>query len=349
MKSLAAVLIEINKPLELMDLEIPALKDGQVLVQISHSGICQTQLNEIHGFKGEDKFLPHTLGHEGSGVVLEVGRGVTKVKRGDNVVMTWIKGKGMEAPGTQYQVNGRAINSGAISTWMTHTVVSENRLVPIHDFPMDLASLLGCAIPTGAGIVLNTLKARPGLSVSIWGLGGIGLSALLAAKHQGLNPIIAVDIVESKLEMARSLGAHFTIDAKKEDAVSQILKMTSQAGCDYAIESAGKIATIEAAYASVRKGGGRLVVAGNPRKGDKFSVDPFDLIQGKQICGTWGGETDPDKDIPSYGIFFRNVGLEKLITHRFPLGKMNEATRLMESGQAGRIVIDMENIYGSRN
>ena len=151
MQTEAAVLSELNQPLRLSKLTIPDLKFGQVLVEVAYSGVCHSQLLEVHGKRGLDRFLPHTLGHEGSGTVLKVGPGVTKVKPSDRVVLSWIKGSGADLPFTIYQSAEETVNSGAISTFMRHTVTCENRVTPIPDaMPLREAALLGCAIPTGA-------------------------------------------------------------------------------------------------------------------------------------------------------------------------------------------------------
>lgn len=161
MKTIAAVLEQLNKPLRIRELTTPDLKPGQVLVEVAYSGVCHSQLLEVRGKRGLDRFLPHTLGHEGSGTVLEVGAGVTKVKPGDHVVLSWIKGSGADAPSTIYESAERPVNSGALSTFMRQTVTCENRLTAIPDaMPLREAALLGCAIPTGAGIVLNTARVR---------------------------------------------------------------------------------------------------------------------------------------------------------------------------------------------
>ncbi len=341
MKTIAAVLEQINKPLVLWELEIPALLPGQVLVDVKYSSICHTQLNEIRGRKGEDKFLPHALGHEGSGVVLEVASGVTKVKAGDSVVLTWIAGEGMNVPGSKYQSNGRTVNSGAVSTFMRQAVVSENRLVPIDRVPMELMPLLGCAIPTGFGLVRNNLKPAPGSSLCVWGVGGVGLSVILGAKAMGCETIIAVDIQPGKLEFAMALGATHAVDGA-QDPAAKVMEITKGRGVDYGVDCAGHVKTIEAGYASVRKGGGRFVVAGNPPHGQKIAIDPFDLIAGKNISGTWGGETKVDSDLPAYQKAFNDgkLPLAKLITHRETLENINSAVELMESGRTGRILIE---------
>ena len=275
----AAILTQINQPLEIDELIIPDLKRGQVLVKIAYSGLCHSQLNEIRGLKGEDKFLPHTLGHEGSGIVIEVGPGVQKVQAGDHVVLTWIKGKGIDVPATQYhRHDGSVVNSGAISTFMEYSIISENRLVPIpKEMPLKEAALLGCAIPTGAGIVLNTARVQPGNSVAVFGIGGIGLSAILAAKMRGSAIIIAVDIREQKLIQAKEIGATHIINASCQDALDAIQTIMDGQGVDFAIEAAGNRKTMETAYKSVKDKGGLCILAGNLPKGEQISIDPFDL------------------------------------------------------------------------
>jgi len=343
MKTKAAILEEINAPLNLRELDVPDLKTGQVLVDIKYSGICQTQLNEWRGKKGPDRFLPHTLGHEGSGEVLQTGPEVTKVKKGDKVVVTWIKGSGSDVPSCQYQSNGQVINSGAVSTFMTGAVISENRLVPISDIPMDIAALLGCAVPTGCGMVLNELRPEKGNSIAVWGAGGIGLCAITAASASGCNPIIAIDINEDKLSLAKKCGATHLVDGRK-DPLNAIMEITEGQGTDFGIESAGLISTMQDGFVATRTFGGQFLIAGNTPHGEKMALDPFDLIAGKKISGSWGGSSDPDKDVPRYAAMYRGgtLKLGELISHRLPLDRINEAFSLMETGHAGRILLDME-------
>lgn len=342
MKSLAAILEEINKPLKIMEIDVPELKPGQVLVKIAYTGLCHSQLNEIQGKKGEDKFLPHTLGHEASGVVEAVGDKVTKVKVGDHVVASWIKGSGCNEPAAHYLYGKQVINSGAISTFMSHAIISENRIIPIaKDIPLRLAALLGCALPTGMGIILNTLKFQPGSSIAIFGLGGIGMSALIGAKLMYASQIIAVDVVEDKLKLAKELGATHTINSSAVNTIEEILKLTAKQGVDYAVEAAGHKTAMETAFKSVKNGGGTCVIAGNLKLDQTIEINPFDLILGKKIIGTWGGESQIDKDISLYSNFLKNaqLNLDPLISHEFNLSEINQAVDLLKAGKSMRCLI----------
>lgn len=340
----AAVLVEAGRPLRLMTLEIPPLKPGQVLVDVAYSGVCGSQLNEVQGSRGPDRYLPHTLGHEGSGTVIAGGDGVTKVKPGDRVVLSWIKGSGADVPDTVYDSADGRINSGAVSTFMRRTVTCENRLIPIPDaMPLREATLLGCAVPTGAGIVFNTTKMDADSSLAVFGVGGIGLSAVMAAAALGAGTIVAVDVVAEKLEKAREFGATHVIDARDTDPLAAIHELTAGRGVDFAIEAAGRAEAMEAAFESVREGGGLCVVAGNLRHGRRITVDPFDLIRGKRLVGTWGGESRPDQDIPRYVEMFLDgrLALERLITREYPLEGINEAFDDLERGRVVRPIIRM--------
>src|SRR5262245_19907150 len=255
MKTIAAVLVEPAKPLVLADLDIPALKPGQVLVEVAFSGVCHTQILEARGHRGEDRFLPHCLGHEGSGVVREIGAGVAKVKPGDRVILSWIKGSGADVPGTEYGWNGRSVNAGAITTFATHSVISENRLTAMPEgLSMRLAALVGCAVPTGAGLVFNTARPQPGQSVAVFGVGGIGSCAVAAAALCGCHPVIAVDVNADKLALAHKLGATHCINPKRGDAVPEILALC-RGGTDFAIEATGNPAVMRQSLACVRPQG----------------------------------------------------------------------------------------------
>lgn len=345
MKTLAAVLEQQNQPLQILELTIPSLKAGQVLVKIAYSGVCQTQLNEIRGHKGADPYLPHTMGHEASGTVIEIGSGVTKVKPNDRVVISWLKGSGADEPSTSYECNGKVVRSGAVSTFLEKAVVSENRVIPLPDgMPLREAALLGCAIPTGAGVVFNEMNLQRGQSLAVFGVGGIGLSAILAAKHLGASPLIAIDVEEEKLQKAKSLGATHCINAKTEDVVAKVQEITGNAGVDFSLESAGKKETMEKAFQSVKAPKGLCVIAGNAPKGHFISLDPFDLIRGKRIIGTWGGDTVIDRDVPLYVDLFRKTSwpIGQLISHEVKLTEINELIKLLEHGKVARGMIAFE-------
>lgn len=338
----AAVLFETNRPLEIVDLELPPLKPGQALVEIAYSGVCHSQLNEARGRKGPDRFLPHVMGHEGSGRVLAVGADVTKVALGDDVVLTWIKGKGADVPSIQYQSARGTINGGAIATFMRYTITCESRLVPL---PSGLAkreaALLGCAIPTGGGIALKSGLITPGKSVAVFGVGGVGTAAVAVAAVLGANPLIAVDVVPHKLELARRLGATHALNAATDDVLEQIRALTGGKGVDFTIEAAGIPSVMQTAFAATRYGGGQCVLAGNVTHGETIAIDPYDLIRGRQIRGSWGGETDPDTDIKRYAdlALSGKLDLSAMVNAEYPLSAINEALDDLEAGRVLRAMV----------
>ena len=339
----AAVLYELNRPLVIEDLELPKLHEGQVLVQMLTSGVCQTQLLEARGRKGEDKFLPHAMGHEGTGKVLEVGPGVQRVRAGDMVVLSWIRGPGLNSPGPKYRnQKGQTINAGAVATFCEQAIVSENRCTPISNAVDPVrTSLLGCAIPTGAGIVQHQLSAKPDQSIVVFGIGGIGASAILMARHLNLKTIVAIDVQESKKAFALGLGASHFVSAKDAKGPDQLKEIAPQ-GFDFAIECSGSAPAMESAYPLVKDNGGLLVIAGNLPHGQKISLDPFNFIRGKNIIGSAGGSSRPAEDFPLY-LKWNQDGtfpMEKLITKIFRLEQINEALDQLEHGVEGRLLID---------
>jgi S-(hydroxymethyl)glutathione dehydrogenase/alcohol dehydrogenase len=342
-KTLAAVLVETGRPLELAELEIPLLKPGQILVEVGFSGVCHTQVLEARGHRGPDLFLPHCLGHEGSGTVLEVGPGVTKVKPGEAVVLSWMQGSGANIPGTTYQWNGRTVNSGAITTFSRHSVLSENRVTPVpKNVAPRTAALLGCAVPTGFGAVFNAAQPRPGQSIAIFGVGGIGLCAVAAAAISGCMPVVAIDVRSEKLEWARQMGATHSILAGGGDPVEEILKLCP-GGADFAIEASGRTVVMEQALKIVRARGGTAVVIGNARQGERLALDPRELNQGKRLFGTWGGDNLPDRDFPRYGRLLGSgrVSLSPLLGREYSLEDINRALDELEAGEVARPLVDM--------
>ena len=346
MKTKAAVLYQTGKPLVLeSDIDVPALEVGQVLVKVAFSGVCRSQLMEVRGKRGEDNYLPHLLGHEGSGTVVDIGNEVSKIKPGDKVVLTWIKGEGINSKGAKYRKGDLIINSGAVTTFNEYTVVSENRCVKVPvGIPMDIACLFGCAVLTGAGIVANTIHPKHSDSIAIFGIGGIGLSALMATKLYNCSMVIAVDVENAKLDMSKTFGATHFINSALEDPVKKIFKITAGTGVDFAIEAAGLVSTIEQAFTSVRNEGGLCVFASHPPHGEKIQIDPFDLICGKQISGSWGGESDPDRDIPRFAQLYKEgkLPLEKLITHRYSLEQINHVFDDIENNRVARALLEFD-------
>jgi len=344
MKTKAAVLYHFNKPLVIEELQIPKLSVGQVLVKIFYSGICHSQLMEWGGKRGPDKHLPHLLGHEASAQVVDIGKGVSKVKKGDRVILTWIKAKGLAGSAIKYRKGKKIINAGPIATFTEYAVVSENRCVKLpKGFALDIASLFGCALLTGAGIVINSIKPKPKATIAIYGIGGIGLSALIATHLYDDLFVIAVDVDKKKLELAKAFKADLVIDSRIQDPVKKIMSLTRGGGVDFAVEACGKAMTIEKAFKSVRPGGGLCVFASHPAFGEKISIDPFDLILGRQLQGSWGGESLPDRDIARFAKLFRNkkLPLEKLITHRYPLAQINQAFKDIENKKVGRALLEI--------
>lgn len=342
----AAVLTEPGKPLPILTgIDIPDLEPSQVLVRLAYSGVCHSQLMEVRGLRGDDPWLPHMLGHEGSGKVLAVGGGVTKVRPGDYVILGWIKGDGQDCGGAQYLRDGKIINSGGVTTFSEQAVVSENRLVPLPDgVPMDIAVLFGCAVPTGAGIIINEMDPEPGSTIAVFGLGGIGMSALMATRLHDCATVIAVDVSERKLAMARDFGASVTINSAERDPVAEIDRLTQGRGVDYAVEASGICSVIENAFEVTRRRGGLCIFASHPRHGERISLDPHALISGKQIRGSWGGACNPDTDIPKLAALYREgrLPLEKLITRRYALDEINQAIDDLEAGRVGRPIIEID-------
>ncbi|MBJ90949.1 MAG: acetoin dehydrogenase [Woeseia sp.] len=342
-----AVLTGIGTPLQIISgIKLPPLRYGQVLVKVAYAGVCHSQLMEARGHRGSDPWIPHLLGHEGTGTVIARGDGVTKVATGDKVVLTWIKGSGLEAGGCKFVgPDGATINGGAVTTFSNYTVVSENRLVPLPEgTPMELGVLYGCALPTGAGIVLNTAQPTSQSSVAVIGLGGIGLSALLAARSLGVTKLIAIDIVNDKLTLARDLGASQTINALEADPVMLCRKSTDGIGVDFAIEAAGSARSIEMAFEMTRRSGGRCIFASHPHHDERICLDPFELICGKRIDGSWGGSSNPDLDVEVLGKFYLagTLPLERLVSTPYRLDRINDALDDLEKRRVTRALIMMD-------
>ncbi|HLA90407.1 MAG TPA: zinc-binding dehydrogenase [Gemmatimonadaceae bacterium] len=327
------------------EVELPnSLDVGQVLVRVQYSGICGSQLGEIDGAKGEDRYLPHLLGHEGSGTVAEIGPGVRYVKPDDRVVLHWRRGQGIESVPPTYSWQGRTLNAGWVTTFNEWAVVSENRVTAIPaDIDLRLAALFGCAVTTGFGVVVNNARLRIGESVVVLGAGGVGLNIVQAAALSGAYPIIAVDLHQNRLELAKEMGATHTVNAGRLDVERSLREIVGDRGVDCVIDNTGLPASIELGY-RLSKSRGRVTLVGVPRAGANISIYSLPLHFGKVISGSHGGEAVPHEDIPRYMSLLQagRIALSSLITNVYSLAEVNVALEDMRSGKsAGRSLIRM--------
>jgi len=342
----AAILTDLRQPLVIGEISLPErLEPGQVLVRVRCSGICGSQLGEIDGAKGEDKFLPHLLGHEGSGEVLEIGPGVQHVSPGDNVVLHWRKGRGIESATPTYHWNGRKVNAGWVTTFNEYAVVSENRVTSVPaDIDAEVAALFGCAVTTGFGVVQNNARVRIGESVVVFGAGGVGLNIVQAAALVTARPIIAVDLYDGRLALAKTMGATHLVNAKRENARERIRGIVGPAGVDVFVDNTGLPEIIQLGY-ELTAPQGRVTLVGVPRKGNDISIFSLPLHFGKVLSGSHGGEAQPAEDIPRYLRLYRSgdIRLKELVTQRFPLERINEAIAGMRDGTiSGRCMVTMQ-------
>jgi S-(hydroxymethyl)glutathione dehydrogenase/alcohol dehydrogenase len=343
-KTLAAILIEQRRDLVVTEIDLPRTLDvGQVMVEFCYSGICGSQIGEIDGVKGPDRWLPHLLGHEASGIVLDIGPGVKHVKPGQSVVAHWRPGKGIEANTPKYSWNGQTVNAGFVTTFNRHAVVSENRLTPIPPHTdLRTAALYGCAVTTGLGTIENKSGIRFGDSVVVFGAGGIGLNLIQGASLAGAAHIVAVDLHDNRLALAQELGATDIVNSATEDAFLAISHALNGDGIDVFIDNTGSPEIIAKGYQKV-KANGRVVLVGVPNKCSEAHFHTLDLHFGKSITGTTGGQARPDVDIFRYMRLFerRRISLLPLITEMAPLQKINRLIEGMRSGRtAGRCLID---------
>ncbi len=337
----AAILVKSKKPLILGDLELPKnLTYGQVKVKVFYSGICGAQINEIDAVKGKDKFLPHLLGHEGSGIVEEIGNGVRNVKPGDHVVLHWRKGAGIQSATPEYKWKKKRVNAGWVTTFNEKTIVSENRVTKIpKNFDLKIAALFGCSVTSGFGAVNNDANVKIGQSVLIIGLGGMGLNIAYASSLVSAYPIIGIDVHKNKLKNSKNFGVTHGIlnNNKTKDKLKKILNNNLP---DVVFETTGKYKLMEKAY-ELTPENGKTVFVGVPDK--KISIYSLPLAFNKSLEVSHGGDAKPDYDIPRYVRLVENkkIKLKKLITHEFLLKDINKALELFRSGKAGRILIKM--------
>ena len=344
----AVILAQSRAPLLTDTVELPdRLECGQVFVKILYSTICGSQLGEINAAKGQDKYLPHLLGHEASATVLECGPGVRHVSPGDLVVLHWRKGLGIESAPPKYSWKGKPLNAGWIATFNEYAVISENRMTAVSkDADPRLLPLLGCAVTTGMGVIVNDAALKLGQSVVVFGAGGVGLNEIQGASLAGGFPIIAIDLYDNRLDMAKRLGATHTINTTQQDPIAAVKKILTDCGqpdgADVCIDNTGNTRLIEEAY-DLCHSTGRVVCVGVPKVADKANLFTLPLHFGKNIVGSHGGSSVPNIDIPRYMRLINSgkLNLSEFITETYTLDTINTAIERMRSGEStGRCCID---------
>jgi len=340
-KSKAAVLAKSREPLIIDEIDLPeALDVGHVLVKILYTTICGAQLNEIAAAKGPDRFLPHLLGHEASATVVETGPGVSNVKPGDTVVLHWRPSLGIQCTPPSYRWRGEKLNAGWVTTFNEFAVVSENRMTPIPaDYDLKVAPLLGCAVTTAAGVINNDAKVKIGESVVVFGVGGVGLNVVQFAHLAGANPIVAVDLIDGKLDMAKARGATHTLNsAKVKDIPAAIRDIVGSKGPDKVIETTGVKQVIEQAY-DLTHADGTCVLVGVPN--EKVTIYTLPIHFNKVLTGSHGGDAAPHVDIPRLIRLTKagRLSFDGIITHEYTLDEINAALDMVRSGNAGRVVL----------
>lgn len=334
MKTQAAILTEQNTPLVLDEVELPSLSYGQVLVELSASRICGSQLGEIAGVKGPDRWLPHLLGHEGCGYVRDVGPEVRTVKPGDKVCLHWRPGAGIEARPPQYDWNGKTVNAGFITTFNHHAVISENRMTVVpEDLDDEIVCLLADTLTTGFGVITNDAAVKIGESVVIIGSGGIGLGAIQAAKLAGAHPIIAVDLHDHKLEVAKQFGATHTINSSSS-SFSEAARKILDGPADVVIDGTGAPTVIQQAY-QLASNQGRVILFGVMPHDRSVELNTLPLHFGKVLTGSEGGASQPASDLPRFIRMIKD-GLwdpKPMVSHRGTLDDVNTLINQMRAGE----------------
>ncbi|HEY0488432.1 MAG TPA: zinc-dependent alcohol dehydrogenase family protein [Telluria sp.] len=372
MKIRAAVLHEIgasapfaqSQPLKIEELDLDPPGPGEVLVKIKAAGLCHSDLSVINGVRPRP--VPMALGHEAAGEVVQLGEGVTDLKPGDQVVLVFVPSCGhcmpcaegrpaLCEPGAEANAKGTLL-SGArrihqhahdvnhhvgVSAFADHAVVSRHSCVKV-DAGLDPAeaALFGCAVLTGVGAVINTARVQAGTSVAVLGLGGVGLCAMLGAIASGARHVIAIDLHDSKLEVARSLGATATVNARDPDAIDKVKALTG-GGVDYAFEMAGSVQAMEAAYRMTRRGG-MTVTAGLPPPGHTWNLQHVSLVaEERTVKGSYIGSCVPSRDIPRYIGLYRagKLPIDRLMGERMALSDINRGFDRLDAGESLRDLI----------
>ena len=363
----AAVAWGPNQPLKIEEVDLQGPQKGEVLIKMVATGVCHTDAYTLSGVDPEGIF-PTILGHEGGGIVEEIGEGVTSLKKGDHVIPLYTpecreckfclsgktnlcqkiratQGKGLMPDGTtRFSKDGKPIfHYMGTSTFAEYTVVPEISLAKIDKAaPLDKVCLLGCGVTTGIGAVLNTAKTEEGSTVAVFGLGGIGLSVIQGAKMARASRIIGVDINDSKEEMARKFGATDFVNPKKfAKPVEQVIVDMTEGGVDYSFECVGSVKLMRAALECCHKGWGESIIIGVAGAGEEISTRPFQLVTGRVWKGSAFGGVKGRTELPGYVDRYMSgeINIDDLVTFKMPLERINEAFDLMHEGKSIRTVI----------
>ena len=367
MKSRAAVAFKAGEPLQIVEIDVAPPKAGEVLVKITHTGVCHTDAFTLSGDDPEGLF-PAVLGHEGAGIVVEVGEGVTSVKPGDHVIPLYTaecgeclfcksgktnlcvavratQGKGVMPDGTtRFSYNGQPIyHYMGCSTFSEYTVVAEVSLAKVNpDANPEQVCLLGCGVTTGLGAVWNTAKVQPGDSVAVFGLGGIGLAVIQGAQLAKAGRIIAIDTNPGKFDLAKTFGATDCVNPKDFDKpIQQVIVEMTGWGVDHSFECIGNVNVMRAALECAHRGWGQSVVIGVAGAGQEISTRPFQLVTGRKWMGTAFGGVKGRSQLPGMveDAMAGKIQLEPFVTHTMPLADINAAFDLMHEGKSIRSVV----------
>src|SRR5213082_3183782 len=363
----AAVAFQAGQPLEIVELEIGGPKAGEVMVEVKATGICHTDEFTLSGADPEGLF-PAILGHEGAGVVVDIGRGVCSVKKGDHVIPLYTpecrqcpsclsrktnlctairatQGKGLMPDGTsRFSYQGKKVfHYMGTSTFSNHTVLPEIAVAKIrNDAPFKKVCYIGCGVTTGIGAVINTAKVEPGANVVVFGLGGIGLNVVQGARMAGANMIIGVDLNPARESLARKFGMTHFVNPKdvKGDLVPHLVELTG-GGADYTFECIGNVEVMRQALECSHRGWGVSVIIGVAASGQEIKTRPFQLVTGRVWKGTAFGGARGRTDVPKIVDWYmdKKINIDDLITHVMPLEKINDAFDLMHKGESIRSVV----------
>ena len=367
MDTKAAVAYEAGKPLSIETVQLGGPMAGEVLVEIMATGVCHTDAFTLSGDDPEGAF-PAILGHEGAGIVREVGAGVTSLKPGDHVIPLYTpecrecdyclhpktnlcqairetQGQGLMPDGTsRFSINGEPIlHYMGCSTFANFTVLPEIALAKVReDAPFDKICYIGCGVTTGVGAVAFDAKVEPGSNVVVFGLGGIGLNVIQGARMVGANKIIGIDINESKVETATAFGMTDFINPKNVPDLIEAISDLTNGGADYSFECIGNVNTMRQALECCHKGWGESIIIGVAGAGQEISTRPFQLVTGRVWRGTAFGGARGRTDVPKIVDWYMDgkINIDDLITHKMPLDKINDAFDLMHEGKSIRSVVE---------